>query len=286
MSTSYGHAGTTQGPLSRSLKPSYVDDMAQRLSSRLHRWFGNPAKEFIGSASEVSTFADKQAGLLAEIFFSGRCRRLHKWPHYLPIYERYFADWRDKSPRFLEIGVFGGGSLDMWREYFGPSTTIYGIDINSECARLARPPTQIRIGSQDDAEFLRRVVDEMGGIDIVLDDGSHVGKHQRKSFEILFPLLSEGGIYMIEDTHTSYWRRFGGGYRRRGTAIEWSKQIVDDMHAWYHGGRTRTSARDDVAGVHVHDSIIVIEKGARARPMHVIIEPRKVVLKPAESERP
>lgn len=238
-----------------------------------HR-FGNAGKDFALPASEAPRLAADMNSPLADIFVSGRCRRIHKWLHYFPIYEKYLAPWRVKSPRFLEIGVCGGGSLDMWREYFGPDATIFGVDVSPDCAGLADAPTQIRIGSQDDAAFMRGVATEMGGLDIVLDDGSHVGRHQRASFDILFPLLSEGGLYIIEDVHTSYWREHQGGYRRRGTAIEFGKQIVDDLHGWYHRHAGRTRARDQVGAIHFHDSIIVIEKQARSQPKHVVIQPR------------
>ena len=211
---------------------------------------------------------------LAEIAYSGRCRRVHKWTHYFRIYERHLAKYRGSAFKMLEIGVNGGGSLDMWREYFGPKASIFGIDINPDCAELDTPQSPVRVGSQADPGFLRTVVKEMGGLDVVLDDGSHKGKHQRKSFEVLFPLLNEGGLYIIEDTHTSYWLRFGGGFGRPGTAIGFAKRIVDDMHAWYHRRRPRTPAQTEVGSVTFHDSIIVIEKMRRDPPGHVITMPK------------
>jgi methyltransferase family protein len=246
--------------------------MLAKFDALARRLWGNRIREFGIGVPDAKKLASPAGGPLAEIFFSGRGRRVHKWVHYLPVYERYFSPYRQSDFKFLEIGVFGGGSLDMWREFFGPAATIFGVDINPSCKDLATPPTQVRIGSQDDSTFLRNVVSEMGGLDVVLDDGSHVGKHQRSSFETLFPLLSEGGIYMIEDTHTSYWRRFGGGYRRRGTAIEFGKRIIDDLHGWYHGRSMRTAARDQIGGIHFHDSIIVIEKQHRSKPGHVVVD--------------
>jgi hypothetical protein len=207
---------------------------------------------------------------IADLFFGTEGRIVHKWAHYLPIYERYFAPFSVTSVRFLEIGVGEGGSLDLWRRYFGPDATIFGIDINPACASRAEAPNQVRIGSQDDPDFLRRVVSEMGGPpQIVLDDGSHIGRQQRVAFETLFPLLAPGGLYIIEDTQTSYYYWFDGGYRRSGTAIEFAKTIVDDMHAWYHGRRTATNAKKDVAYVSFHDGIVVIEKRRRASPLNI-----------------
>lgn len=149
---------------------------------------------------------------------------------------------------------------------------IFGIDINPDCAAYCDPPNQVRIGSQADPSFLKGVVAEMGGLDVVLDDGSHVAEHQRASFQTLFPLLSDGGLYVIEDLHTSYWPiEYNGGYRRSGTAIELLKDVVDDMHHWYHGRKPRTAAGGDVAAVHFYDSVTVIEKRRGRPPAHAQI---------------
>jgi len=207
------------------------------------------------------------SGGLGEVFFAHKGRTVHKWLHYLSAYERHFAAYRDTPVRMLEIGVDKGGSLEMWRKYFGINATIFGIDLNPDCASRVTPPNQVRIGSQADPQFLRSVVDEMGTPDIILDDGSHFARHQRISFDTLFPLLREGGLYLIEDLHTSYfYGPYEGGYRRKGTAVERTKDIIDDMHAWYHRKPTTTPAKYHVGAIHVYDSIIVLEKRKVERP--------------------
>ena len=75
-----------------------------------------------------------ERGSVSEAFFENRGRPVHKWQHYLDIYERNLACYRDRPLFFLEIGIFDGGSLDMWRRYFGAEATIVGIDINQDCA--------------------------------------------------------------------------------------------------------------------------------------------------------
>lgn len=115
-----------------------------------------------------------------------------------------FMNHRNKSPRVLEIGVLGGGSLEMWSDYFGVGSKIVGIDINSACKKYERQGISICIGSQNDEKFLRRVVDEYGPFDIVIDDGSHLSEHQITSFECLFPKMNKNGIYLCEDVHSSY----------------------------------------------------------------------------------
>lgn len=205
---------------------------------------------------------------LGKLFFGHKGRTIWKWVHYLDIYDKHFSAYRKRPINFLEIGVFEGGSLEMWRKYFHIDATIYGIDIDPRCAHFVDEPNQVRIGSQDNASFLLSVAKEMGGLDIVLDDGSHVGKHQRTSFETLFPLLNEGGIYAIEDLHTSYWPGFfKGGYKRQGTGIDLVKGLIDDLHGWWHNRRGIA----DIGAIHVYDSIVFIEKRKNTQPHTVKI---------------
>lgn len=206
---------------------------------------------------------------IEKLFWDADGPVVHKWHHYLSLYERYFGPFRGKPVRMLEIGVFKGGSLDMWREWFGPELVLFGIDIDPGCAQFDGKSGQVRIGSQDDPEFLREVVAEMGGVDLILDDGSHRSPHIRASFDVLFPLLSEGGLYMIEDMHADFWTDYAGGYAHPGAFMTQVKQMLDDMHHWYHGhGQKVTAAKDHLAGVHVHDSIVVLEKSRIAPPRH------------------
>ncbi|MEY4698426.1 MAG: hypothetical protein RIT14_2854, partial [Pseudomonadota bacterium] len=99
----------------------------------------------------------------------------------------------------------------MWRRFFGPEAVIFGVDINRDCAKFDGQAAQVRIGSQDDMDFMRGVLAEMGGVDVILDDGSHQMRHVRASLLGLFPLLADGGLYVIEDMHTAFWRSYGGG---------------------------------------------------------------------------
>jgi hypothetical protein len=203
------------------------------------------------------------------IFWSNEGPIVHKWHHYLPIYERYFAPYKNLRPRFLEIGVSKGGSLSLWREYFGPDAVIFGIDIDPSCAALNGKSGQVRIGSQDDPEFLASVVKEMGGVDIILDDGSHFSKHIRASLNTLFPLLDDGGLYMIEDLHATYWITHEGGYQKSESIIGDIRQMYDDMHHWYHSeGQKIEATANNIAAIHLYDSIAVLEKSRVPQPRH------------------
>lgn len=213
-------------------------------------------------------------GDLLDMFVEFDGRPKHKWHHYLPIYDRYFGHWRGRDVKFLEIGVEHGGSLDMWRKYFGPQATIFGIDIDKQCQKLDGISGQVRIGSQSDFAFLDQVVQEMGGeIDIVLDDGSHRMKDINVTLEHLFPQVSRNGIYMVEDLHTAYWRTFGGGYLKKGNFFNYIRSLIDDLHRWYHIYPTKCAAISDIcSAIHIHDSICVFEKGPVTRPTHSLVQ--------------
>lgn len=221
---------------------------------------------FVPAATVAASLRDEYGfeGDLGRIFAGHDGHIVDKWHHYIPIYERYFSRFRGKKVRFLEIGVFKGGSLEMWRKYFGDDAIIYGIDIDPRCAALDGQAGQVRIGSQDDTEFLDRVVDEMGGVDVILDDGSHHMKHIRRSFRALYPKLAVGGVYMVEDLHCAYWKQFGGGTEAPGNFFNHMRRVVDEMHAWYYDPEFRDP--EITTGIHVHDSICVFEKGRAIRP--------------------
>lgn len=225
-------------------------------------------QDISGHAATPEDVRDRATSSLGDQFFQHRGRLIHKWVDYLDLYDRYFAPWRNTDLVFLEIGVSEGGSLEMWRNYFGPRATICGLDIDRACASRVDPPNLVRIGSQDDPAFLRAVIEEIGQPHIILDDGSHIGRHQRASFEMLWPTLRSGGIYAIEDLHTAYWRDWEGGYRKKGSAIELVKDLVDAQHAWWHD-RGGVAPAAEIGGIHQHESIVFIEKIAKARPAHV-----------------
>lgn len=209
------------------------------------------------------------SGELLDIFVNNKANIVHKWHHYIPLYARYFSAFRNRKIRFLEIGVSEGGSLQMWRKYLGDDAIIFGVDINPACQKFDGLAGRVRIGSQDDANFLRSVVAEMGGIDVVLDDGSHRMEHIVTSLRTLFPLLNESGIYLIEDLHTAYWEKSGGGYKSKGNFFNVVRNVIDDMHHWYHQeAPTAALISNFCSGIHIHDSIVVLEKNSRHEPAH------------------
>jgi len=206
---------------------------------------------------------------------------VHKWHHYFDIYTRYFERYRDRPITMLEIGVFRGGSLRMWKEYFHADSTIVGIDIDQSCQahEIADQNVFVRIGSQADPAFLAAVNGEFGPFDIILDDGSHKTHHQIISFGALFrPALRDGGCYMVEDVHTNYWIKHVDSPE---TFIDLSKQMIDMLHEPYFD-RKETDFRHEhpdalkelelsylsanLDGISFHDSIVVFDKKKQFLP--------------------
>ncbi len=189
--------------------------------------------------------------------------KITKWVHYFEIYDQYLRRYRSQgSLKVLEIGVAGGGSLKLWRDYFGSEATIFGVDIDDKCSTITNTGCEVRIGSQVDKDFLIAVLAEMGGVDVVVDDGSHLNSHVIETFSTLFPLLNPGGTYLIEDTSTSYWPGvYKGGLQRKGTSIEFFKNLADLPNQFFFSRKPRKKFRfKNVESVHFHPSVIVVKK--------------------------
>lgn len=136
-------------------------------------------------------------------FFYNRVEGLGiwKWDHYFDIYEKHFSRFRGTNVNILEIGIYSGGSLEMWRDYFGPAATIHGVDIQPECKVYEELGFNIHIGDQSNDKFWEKFKTEVPTLDIVVDDGSHKPRHQSTTFNALFPYIRPGGVFLCEDIH-------------------------------------------------------------------------------------
>jgi hypothetical protein len=208
---------------------------------------------------------------LLKYFESNTGSLIHKWMHYFDIYDRHFARFRGQDVHVLEIGVSHGGSLQMWRDYFGKSAKIYGADINPFCKNFETENTKIFIGDQSDKKFLQHLKNEIPRLDILIDDGGHLANQQIATFEILFPHVSPNGVYLCEDLHTSYWDDWGGGVGKKGTFIEYSKRLIDQVNAWHSREPRKLDVNDftrSTFGLSFYDSVLVIEKRPMEKPYH------------------
>jgi Methyltransferase domain len=194
---------------------------------------------------------------------------------YTPVYHQLFAHLRDKPLRLLEIGIggyefarLGGASLAMWAEYF-PNGRVLGIDIFAKTLDLG-PRISTRQGSQDDAAFLGRMSAEHGPFDIVIDDGSHVTAHVIASFNVLFPLLADGGLYVIEDVQTTFWPQFGGSVLDGGGTMQLARTMLEHLHhaeiAVVQPERPVSDLVKSIRSFRAWHNIFVIEKGDNSEP--------------------
>lgn len=209
---------------------------------------------------------------LRELFYEHEGNLIHKWDHYFDIYDRYLSKYRGQPVNILEIGVSHGGSIQLWKKYFGRQAHIYAMDVNPECKKLEEANSTIFIGSQSDKQFLKEVRASLPPLDIIIDDGGHMMDQQIISFEELYDKVKEGGIYLVEDTHTSYWYEFDGGLKRSGTFIEYAKNLVDSLYDEHIKDKSKLTVNDitrHVNSISFYDSIVVFEKLERKKPFHL-----------------
>jgi hypothetical protein len=207
---------------------------------------------------------------LLDYFMANGGLSVHKWVDYFEVYHRAFAQYRGKPITFLEIGVQNGGSAHMWRQYFGPSARIIGVDIDPECKALEKDGFEIWIGDQADPEFWGEFCQANPTLDLVLDDGGHTMEQQLVTLNALFPILSDRGTYLCEDVHTSYFPAYGGGLRQPETFVEIVKMLIDDMHSWYYAplkDLAESYMANNLYSLSIYESIVVMEKRRKNLPL-------------------
>jgi hypothetical protein len=128
-------------------------------------------------------------------------RGIWKWTHYFEIYHRHFQKFIGRDVAIVEVGVFSGGSLEMWKQYLGPRCSVYGIDIEPACKVYEDDRTKIFIGDQADRRFWQTFREQVPQVDILVDDGGHLPEQQIVTLEEILPHLRPGGVYMCEDIH-------------------------------------------------------------------------------------
>jgi len=182
-------------------------------------------------------------------------RGIWKLEHYLDIYHRHFAKFVGQEIHIVEIGVFSGGSLEMWKNYFGSKCQVYGVDIKEECKAYEGDGIKIFIGDQADRRFWRRFKEEVPQVDILIDDGGHLHEQQIVTLEEMLPHLRSGGVYLCEDV-VEVFNRFpayvyGLGRQLNAFAYQPSELSVES-----------TPFQSAIQSVHLYPYVTVIEKSA------------------------
>jgi hypothetical protein len=184
-----------------------------------------------------------------------------KWRHYFPIYQRHLAKFVGREVHVLEIGIFSGGSLGMWRSYFGDACQVYGVDIEPACAIHEREGVRVFIGDQADPRFWERVLPTLPRIDVVIDDGGHESHQQITTLRCVLPHVAMGGVYICEDIAGAFlqFHSFVDGLTRRVSAFgdDPARIVYDDGELI---SAPAASVHQQVASVHRYPSLTVIEK--------------------------
>lgn len=200
---------------------------------------------------------------------------------YTPHYKLHLGRFKYRRVKLLEIGVGGykkpakgGNSLRMWKNYF-PFGRIFSIDIYDKSI-LQEKRIKIFKGHQADENFLNEVINEIGDLDIIIDDGSHINEHVIKTFNLLFPKLKDGGIYVIEDTQTSYWDDFGGDSQdldNSKTLMNFFKSLTDTLNnkEFIIPGYKQSYFDKKIISMHFYHNLIFIYKGDNNEESNVVV---------------
>jgi hypothetical protein len=195
-----------------------------------------------------------------------------RWTHYFEAYDFHFEKLQNETVKLLEIGVMGGGSLWMWKKYFEKGQ-IVGLDCDSKCLKWAGEGVKVYVGDQADVVRLCQIHYEDGPFDIIIDDGSHKMRDQQLTFSTLFPLMKDGGIYVIEDLHTSFWppwldedgveRTLNVLYRHAEGLQGWAKRSHEARELIDHGAAGYFER--NISSMHFYDSICFIYKNGHGK---------------------
>lgn len=208
---------------------------------------------------------ENEENKLKKFFYLKKGLFINKWDHYLDVYNIFFEKYKNaNSINLLEIGVFQGGSLELWKHYFGNKLKIVGVDIMPKLKILENKKNNIfiEIGDQSDPNFLNYLSKKHGPFDIIIDDGGHQMNEQIQSFQSLLKNVKEGGLYITEDLFSSYsdnpnW--IGAGLKKQGTYVEFIKNIIDELNGFfYKNGITENTKL--IKSMHFYPSLLIIER--------------------------
>ncbi|WP_448588135.1 CmcI family methyltransferase [Thermocrinis sp.] len=177
----------------------------------------------------VSPEHPKSLPYLKDIAIAHLGKLSDKWEGYYEVYEQLFLPYRNEPVSILEIGVQNGGFLEILSSYFWRAKAVVGCDIDKRCSELSFSDSRIRVivGDIKDKDTVRKILEISSSYNIIIDDSSHTQEDIIKAFANLFPHLKDGGIYIVEDLHASYWKSYEGGIYKPTTAINFFKRLLD-----------------------------------------------------------
>lgn len=205
---------------------------------------------------------------IRDIFYSCKKRSV-KWEQYFEIYEHHFNKYISQNPTVLEIGVAHGGSTEMFQKYF-ENAEIFAIDYDLQFKDVVTDlGVTVTPGDQGDPVFWNSYLQDKPEFDIIIDDGGHTMNQQLTTLLKTFPKLKPGGTYLVEDTHTSYWAAWGGGFNNPDSFIEKTKTLVELLHSPFIKNpmppEIILATFQDLWSITYYNSVVVFEK-RRSRP--------------------
>lgn len=181
-----------------------------------------------------------------------------KFEKYFDVYEEYFSKYKGKDIIFVEIGISNGGSLMVWREFFGPNARIIGIDLNPECKKFEKNGIEVFIGNQSDPKFWDNFFQTVGNVDIVLDDGGHTNLDQIITTVKCVDKIKDGGILLVEDACTSYIDFYNSN--KKFSFVNFAKKIIDDVNFTFpfdNKNQFNYSLNKTIYSLHFYESIVI-----------------------------
>jgi 23S rRNA U2552 (ribose-2'-O)-methylase RlmE/FtsJ len=169
----------------------------------------------------------ERKNLIKKYFFKSKNYSI-KYRKYFSVYNDLFKKYINQKIVFIEIGVFNGGSLDLWRNFFGEKARIIGVDLNPDCKKFKKKGIEIFIGDQSDPKFWKSFFKKIGKADIVLDDGGHTNAQQIVTAASCIPNIKNNGMHVCEDTHTSYMQEYDNPSKY--SFIQYTKKLIDDVN--------------------------------------------------------
>lgn len=229
--------------------------------------------------SDMKSIRQAEYEYLDQLALDAGADKASSFHNYTKVYADFFGPIKNEPLVFLEIGIYKGNSVKLWESYF-PNATLYFIDNNPSYIEYFSPRSHYHFMDQTDwftvHAFAKSVV---RGFDIILDDAGHTMVAQIGGFQTLFPYLKSGGLYIIEDLHTSYWQAFGGGGTFEapksgpGTCVHFLQSLVDELN--FSGARTQCADankippdiqqtlnywQDQIESIHFYKSVCIIRK--------------------------
>ena len=196
-----------------------------------------------------------------KLFFKSKYSSI-KWKKYFRAYDLLFSKYINKKITFVEIGVLNGGSLKIWRNFFGNKARIIGIDINPKCKKFEEEGIEIFIGDQNNKKFWVDFFKKIGKVDIILDDGGHTNSQQITTTTSTIPNINNGGLLIVEDTHSSYMKDFDNP--NKFSFIEFSKKLIDDLNFTFPNiGKFKYSLNKYIYSIQYYESLAVFHVDRR-----------------------